>query len=185
MQYAADAAFFVFWAFSCRIFASRTRIIASCSQESFQALVMNFLRSLYSRGTGFIVAVMLAACTLLTPACAEAFSYISKDTPSATVTTTQLPPEARETLALIRSGGPFPYEKDGTTFGNYEQALPRQKRGYYTEYTVKTPGAKNRGARRIIAGKGRTGSPATSGEYWYTADHYKTFRRIVETKQND
>ena len=82
--------------------------------------------------------------------------------------------------AEASEGGPFPYAKDGSTFGNYERILPRQKRGYYTEYTVKTPGAKNRGARRIVAGKGRTGDPATSGEYWYTADHYKSFARIVE-----
>ena len=96
------------------------------------------------------------------------------------VSVSDLPREARETLALIQSGGPFPYAKDGATFGNYERILPRQKRGYYTEYTVKTPGAKNRGARRIVAGKGRTGDPATSGEYWYTADHYKSFAGIVE-----
>ena len=96
------------------------------------------------------------------------------------VSVSDLPREARETLALIQAGGPFPYAKDGATFGNYERILPRQKRGYYTEYTVKTPGAKNRGARRIVAGKGRTGDPATSGEYWYTADHYKSFARIVE-----
>lgn len=98
----------------------------------------------------------------------------------AVVSVSDLPREARETLALIQAGGPFPYAKDGATFGNYERILPRQKRGYYTEYTVKTPGAKNRGARRIVAGKGRTGDPATSGEYWYTADHYKSFARIVE-----
>ena len=98
----------------------------------------------------------------------------------AVVSVSDLPREVRETLALIQAGGPFPYAKDGATFGNYERILPRQKRGYYTEYTVKTPGAKNRGARRIVAGKGRTGDPATSGEYWYTADHYKSFARIVE-----
>jgi ribonuclease T1 len=81
-----------------------------------------------------------------------------------------LPHEARETLALIRSGGPFPYQKDGSTFGNRESMLPKQKRGYYREYTVRTPGARDRGARRIIAGRG--------GEYYYTDDHYRTFRRI-------
>jgi ribonuclease T1 len=91
-----------------------------------------------------------------------------------------LPPEARDTLALIRKGGPFPYRKDGTTFGNREGHLPRQPRGYYTEYTVHTPWERDRGARRIIAGRGATGSPANSGEYYYTDDHYNTFRRIRE-----
>ncbi|MBI3283937.1 MAG: ribonuclease [Burkholderiales bacterium] len=88
----------------------------------------------------------------------------------------ELPREAQTTLALIKQGGPFPYDKDGVVFGNYEAQLPRQKRGYYHEYTVKTPRARNRGARRIIAG----GVPATSGEYYYTADHYQSFRRIKE-----
>jgi ribonuclease T1 len=86
----------------------------------------------------------------------------------------QLPREAQQTMALIRAGGPFPYEKDGAVFGNYEGVLPRQKRGYYREYTVKTPRARNRGARRIISG----GDPKSSGEYYYTSDHYKSFRRI-------
>ncbi len=91
-----------------------------------------------------------------------------------------LPPEARATLALIRGGGPFPYRKDGTAFQNRERRLPLRPRGYYREYTVPTPGARDRGARRIIAGRGATGDPATGGEYWYTDDHYETFRRIRE-----
>lgn len=84
----------------------------------------------------------------------------------------QLPPEARQTLALIRQGGSFPYGKDGSTFGNREGLLPRQSRGYYREYTVVTPGSRDRGARRIVAGR--------AGEYWYSADHYRSFRRIRE-----
>lgn len=87
-----------------------------------------------------------------------------------------LPREAQYTLVLIKRGGPFPYEKDGTVFRNYEGVLPKQKRGYYHEFTVKTPGARNRGARRIVTG----GDPATSNEYYYTDDHYATFRRIKE-----
>jgi ribonuclease T1 len=83
-----------------------------------------------------------------------------------------LPPEARQTIALIRKGGPFPYARDGTVFGNREKQLPPQKRGYYKEYTVKTPGERTRGARRIIAGAG--------GELDYTADHYNHFRRVRE-----
>ncbi len=96
------------------------------------------------------------------------------------IAVTALPPEARATLALIHRGGPFPYRRDGVVFGNRERRLPLRPRGYYTEYTVPTPGARDRGARRIIAGRGATGVPATSGEYWYTDDHYRTFRRIRE-----
>lgn len=87
-----------------------------------------------------------------------------------------LPSEARATLDLIKRGGPFPYSKDGTVFGNREGLLPRKPRDYYTEYTVKTPGAKDRGARRIVAG----GDPKQSGEYYYTGDHYRSFMRIRE-----
>ena len=83
---------------------------------------------------------------------------------------TELPREARETLALIKKGGPFPYERDGSVFGNFEKRLPVKARGYYREYTVPTPGLKHRGARRIVAGR--------EGEYYYTDDHYLSFRRI-------
>ena len=83
-----------------------------------------------------------------------------------------LPKEARDTLALVKKGGPFPYARDGTVFGNREALLPKQKRGYYREYTVKTPGERTRGKRRIVAGRG--------GDYWYTDDHYASFRRIRE-----
>jgi ribonuclease T1 len=83
-----------------------------------------------------------------------------------------LPPEARETIALIRKGGPFPHAKDGSTFGNREKLLPLRERGWYREYTVKTPGARDRGARRIVAGR--------DGTLYYTADHYRSFRRILE-----
>ena len=94
----------------------------------------------------------------------------------AQVALADLPPEARVTLDAIRGGGPFPYAKDGTVFGNREGLLPSRPRGYYTEYTVPTPGARNRGARRIVAG----GDPRRSGEYYYTHDHYQTFLRIRE-----
>ena len=88
------------------------------------------------------------------------------------VSTAQLPKEARDTIALIRKGGPYPYAKDGIVFGNREGLLPAQKRGYYREYTVRTPGERTRGARRIIAGGG--------GEFYYTDDHYNHFRRVRE-----
>ena len=82
-----------------------------------------------------------------------------------------LPKEARQTLTLIDQGGPFPYSRDGVTFGNFEKILPKHDRGYYREYTVKTPGERDRGARRIVTGKG--------GERYYTDDHYKSLRPIA------
>ena len=85
---------------------------------------------------------------------------------------TNLPLEARDTIALIRKGGPYPYAKDGAVFGNREALLPKQNRGYYREYTVKTPGERGRGARRIIWGKG--------GEFYYTQDHHSHFKRVRE-----
>jgi ribonuclease T1 len=87
-----------------------------------------------------------------------------------------LPPEAQETVRLIQRGGPYPFPKDGAVFANHEGVLPKQKRGYYHEFTVKTPRAHNRGARRIVVG-GNLASPA---DYYYTDDHYTTFRRIFE-----
>ena len=86
-----------------------------------------------------------------------------------------LPPEAIETLALIRRGGPFPYRKDGTVFQNREKRLPQQARGFYREYTVPTPGADTRGARRIVSG----GHPPVV--FYYTADHYRSFKRIPDS----
>lgn len=91
---------------------------------------------------------------------------------------TELPREARATLVLIQRGGPFPYRRDGTVFRNFERILPAQPRGYYREYTVPTPGVRHRGARRIVAGAGPRGDVRTSGEYYYTDDHYNSFRRI-------
>jgi ribonuclease T1 len=91
-------------------------------------------------------------------------------TSGATVSTTSLPVEARQTLALIDSGGPFPYDQDGVVFGNREALLPDHTTGYYHEYTVPTPGSPDRGARRIITGG--------AGEVYYTDDHYRSFERI-------
>ena len=91
---------------------------------------------------------------------------------SATRIDTGLPVEAHDTLRLIAAGGPFPQDRDSVVFSNFEHRLPAQPRGYYHEYTVPTPGAHNRGARRIITG----GTPPS--EFWYTGDHYESFRRI-------
>jgi ribonuclease T1 len=88
-----------------------------------------------------------------------------------------LPPEAQQTERLIRSGGPFPYAKDGTVFGNRERLLPSRPRGQYREYTVKTPGSADRGARRIVCGGAK---PTQPDACFYTQDHYASFRRIVQ-----
>jgi ribonuclease T1 len=95
----------------------------------------------------------------------------------ATVALSTLPPQARQTHQLILSGGPFPYGKDGSVFGNRERLLPLRTRGHYREYTVKTPGASNRGARRIVCGGTRPTAPEAC---YYTADHYASFRLIVQ-----
>ena len=96
---------------------------------------------------------------------------------SATVALAQLPAEAQATEQLIRSGGPFPYSKDGVTFGNRERVLPARPRGFYREYTVKTPGSRDRGARRIVCGGRRATDPEAC---FYSDDHYTSFRRIVQ-----
>ncbi|MFI1256473.1 ribonuclease domain-containing protein [Streptomyces netropsis] len=134
--------------------------------------------------------VLLASLPLLLlPACSSGASKADKTPPASrtstaptaipawakgmkTVTRDRLPAEARRTLELIDRGGPFPYDKDGTVFGNYENRLPKQARGYYHEYTVPTPGARTRGARRIITGD--------HAERFYTGDHYQTFEAVVQ-----
>ncbi|MFG2903170.1 ribonuclease domain-containing protein [Streptomyces zaomyceticus] len=88
-----------------------------------------------------------------------------------TVRAADLPPEARRTLALIARGGPYPYAKDGAVFSNFERILPRKERGHYREYTVKTPGESDRGARRIVTGR--------NGEIYWTDDHYESFREVI------
>ena len=89
---------------------------------------------------------------------------------SSIIALAQLPKSGQQTYALIFKGGPFAFDKDGTVFGNFERILPRQQRGYYREYTVETPGLGHRGARRIVTG----GQPPTV--YYYTDDHYDSFR---------
>lgn len=114
-----------------------------------------------------LLGLMWLLCTL---------SFAREAAPLPVIPVGSLPLQAQKTLALIKQGGPFPYAKDGVVFGNYEGLLPKRRRGYYHEFTVKTPHARNRGARRIITG----GDPATSGEYYYTDNHYVTFMRIQE-----
>ena len=90
----------------------------------------------------------------------------------ATIALADLPKEARQTIVLIRKGGPFPYKRDGIVFGNFERRLPAHERGYYREFTVRTPGSRDRGARRVISGK--------AGELYYSDDHYESFKRVLE-----
>ena len=119
---------------------------------------------------GLAASVVLCLVAVVEPTVALARA----DAPVASIAAQALPAEARATLDTIRSGGPFPYPRDGVVFGNRERILPAQPRGYYHEYTVPTPGARTRGARRIVCG----GNPATLTECYYSDDHYQTFRRI-------
>jgi ribonuclease T1 len=102
----------------------------------------------------------------------------SPETPSAlpVVALATLPEQAQQTYRLVLSGGPFPYRKDGTVFGNRERLLPSKARGYYREYTVPTPGSSDRGARRIVCGGQQPSEPDAC---FYTADHYASFRLIA------
>ena len=117
------------------------------------------------------VAALVLALALVAAAGSVAARSPEIETASV-VRVTDLPAEARETLALIKHGGPFPYSRDGEVFANREGRLPPAPRGTYREYTVQTPGSRDRGARRIIA--------AAGNQFWYTADHYRSFRRIAE-----
>lgn len=124
---------------------------------------MNALSSIAVRT---LCAVFLCLATLI----AQAWSFQPKSAVLPSVAIADLPVEAQTTLELIRRGGPFPYRRDGVVFQNREKRLPDQPRGYYREYTVPTPGARDRGARRIVSGE--------RDEYYYSSDHYRSFRRI-------
>jgi len=126
---------------------------------------MERLRRLARRGA---VAV-LAAIAILVLACPARATDV-QGLPQ--IALADLSPEAQRTVRSIRERGPFPYERDGVVFGNFERLLPGRERGYYREYTVATPGLKHRGARRIVAGR--------KGELYYSDDHYRTFRRVIE-----
>jgi ribonuclease T1 len=122
--------------------------------------------------TSFLVAAIV--CSPLAQARARA-DRPAESSP-ATIRVAELPREGRQTYELIRLGGPFRYDKDGAVFGNRERSLPAEKRGFYREYTVPTPGSRDRGARRIVCG----GPIRTPHACYYTADHYASFRMIVE-----
>lgn len=135
-------------------------------------------QALLKWGVSCLVTVTAATATVLTLGVASPSLARAPDTGLGMpqVALASLPPEAQKTHRLILSGGPFPYDKDGTVFFNRERLLPQQPRGHYREYTVRTPGARNRGARRIVCG----GKPPSQPEVcFYTADHYASFSRIA------
>jgi ribonuclease T1 len=119
-----------------------------------------------------LMGFILIACTTMVRAQSP-----QQMTSLATIRLSEMPREAQDTYLAIRKGGPFPYEKDGTVFGNRERLLPRQDRGFYREYTVKTPGERSRGARRIVCGGP---VPAEPKACYYTQDHYASFRMMVD-----
>lgn len=118
---------------------------------------------------------LLLLVTSLSIGVVQAKSFFAEET-IATIAVTELPKQGQQVYALIYQGGPFSYDKDGVVFGNREQQLPKQKRGFYREYTVKTSGVRNRGARRIVCGGLQVQSPEAC---YYTDDHYSSFRKIV------
>ena len=124
-----------------------------------------------------LTSCLLAVAVAAMPAQAKGSREGTAHGVSSTIPVAELPKQGRETYELIRQGGPFPYGKDGTVFGNRERLLPAHPRGYYREYTVRTRGARDRGARRIVCG-GR--QPTDPEACYYTADHYSSFRRIVQ-----
>lgn len=128
------------------------------------------------RSSRFLLACGLLMATLAGPGFADA-RQTARATPAATIAVTELPRQGQETYQSIRKGGPFPYEKDGSVFGNRERLLPVKQRGFYREYTVRTPGSRDRGARRIVCGGSK---PRTPSACYYTSDHYASFRLIVE-----
>lgn len=141
------------------------------------------MQTLFYKHVTSMLLSMCALCTLvlgLASTDCHARGTTSDANLYAIVLVHDLPPEARKTLDNIKTGGPFPYRRDGSIFGNREYFLPSRSHGYYTEYTVLTPGSPDRGARRIIAGAGKERTPRLSGEYYYTDDHYQSFKKIIE-----
>jgi ribonuclease T1 len=125
-----------------------------------------------------MVGLLVLATSLsgLIPSVVQAKGPVSP-APAGTIARVQLPPQGRDMMTLIYQGGPFRHDKDGVVFGNRERLLPANQRGYYREYTVRTPNERSRGARRIVCGGLK---PAAPDACYYTDDHYASFRRIVQ-----
>ena len=124
-----------------------------------------------------VVSLLMASCVVI--ACLSSTPSWARDTGAkiSVIALKQLPRQARQTHSLIHSGGPFPYRKDGTAFGNRERLLPAQGHGFYREYTVPSPWLRDRGARRIVCGGRQRQAP---DHCFYTDDHYASFSRIVQ-----
>ena len=135
------------------------------------------LRKGFRAGIWLVIVGAWAAWVVATGQAREGPEVSDRADALAVVAVAQLPPQGQEVMHLIRQGGPFRYEKDGTVFGNRERLLPLHKRGYYREYTVPTPGLRHRGARRIVCGGIQPREPEAC---YYTADHYASFKRIVQ-----
>lgn len=135
------------------------------------------IRSRFGKAKGAALAAVLAAAfgTIAVQAFVPNAPFTGSST--ASVVVTGLPPQGQDVMHQIRQGGPFRYDKDGSVFGNRERLLPGEKRGYYREYTVPTPGLSHRGARRIVCGGLK---PRTPEACYYTEDHYSSFRLIVQ-----
>ncbi len=149
--------------------------LASSNQSSNQAVLRRswplFRSGLLAIGASFLLFAGSAVMAKNTAA------DVTADAAQSSVPLQSLPVEAQNTQRLIHTGGPFPNDKDGVVFGNRERQLPSRPRGHYREYTVKTPGARNRGARRIVCGGNKPTAPEVC---YYTADHYASFQRIAQ-----
>lgn len=135
------------------------------------------IRTRFGKARGAALAAVLAAVLGTIAVQARAPNATISGSSAASVVVTGLPSQGQDVMHQIRQGGPFRYDKDGSVFGNRERLLPGEKRGYYREYTVPTPGLGHRGARRIVCGGFK---PRTPEACYYTEDHYSSFRLIVQ-----
>ena len=147
------------WAFSCILALSA--ILAGCGKDASRNATQE------SGASASQAPVQLGQAASATPAASGALAVVTK---------AQLPGEAAETLRLIKAGGPFPFSEDGVLFRNSAAMLPQHPRGYYHAYIVRTPGATDRGQRRIVCG----GPRRQTGECYYTDDYYASFKRIAQ-----
>ena len=150
--------------------------LASGETAQYRAQRPGLQQALRSGGAVGLAGLVLALSLLMAAPLVLA-KATGADTGLPAVELQSLPAEAQSTQRLINAGGPFPYDKDGVVFGNREKQLPARPRGHYREYTVKTPGARDRGARRIVCGGTKPVAPEVC---YYSADHYASFKRIAQ-----